>query len=72
MKTTTGKLIVKLYEPTGGHIFLRDPDREGYTDVAVLRGPDLKVFRRRVQMIFQLPGPLRITQSATYRFRYHC
>ncbi len=54
-KTTTGKLIVKLYEPTGGHIFLRDPDREGYTDVAVLRGPDLKVFRRRVQMIFQDP-----------------
>ena len=54
-KTTTGKLIVKLYEPTGGHIFLRDPGKEGYTDVAVLRGPELKVFRRRVQMIFQDP-----------------
>ncbi len=54
-KTTTGKLIVKLYEPTDGHIFLRDPDREGYTDVAGLRGSELKVFRRRVQMIFQDP-----------------
>jgi len=54
-KTTTGKLIVKLYEPTGGHIHLRDRDKEGYTDLAVLRGPELKVFRRRVQMIFQDP-----------------
>jgi oligopeptide/dipeptide ABC transporter ATP-binding protein len=54
-KTTTGKLIVKLFEPSEGHIYLRDPGNGGYTDVAVLRGRGLKVFRRRVQMIFQDP-----------------
>ena len=54
-KTTTGKLIVKLYEPTRGHIYLRDPGNGSFTDVAVLRGRELKVFRRRVQMIFQDP-----------------
>ena len=54
-KTTTGKLIVKLYEPTEGHIYLRDADNGAYTDLAGLRGPEVKVFRRRVQMIFQDP-----------------
>ncbi len=38
-KTTTGKLIVKLYEPTEGHIYLREPGTESYTDLAALRGP---------------------------------
>jgi peptide/nickel transport system ATP-binding protein len=54
-KTTTGKLIVKLYDPTAGHIYLRDRDGESYADLAALQGRDMKVFRRRVQMIFQDP-----------------
>jgi peptide/nickel transport system ATP-binding protein len=54
-KTTTGKCIVKLYEPTDGHIYLRNPDDEGYTDLASIEGRTLKAFRRRVQMIFQDP-----------------
>jgi oligopeptide/dipeptide ABC transporter ATP-binding protein len=53
-KTTTGKLITRLYEPTGGQILL-NTDGEGMVDLATLKGKALKRFRRRVQMIFQDP-----------------
>jgi peptide/nickel transport system ATP-binding protein len=53
-KTTTGKLITRLYEPTGGHIFLNDSEL-GQVDLAEVTGRKLKTFRRRVQMIFQDP-----------------
>jgi len=49
-KTTTGKLLVKLYEPTRGTITL-----DGQNVVAIRRGKHLREFRRRVQMIFQDP-----------------
>jgi len=52
-KTTTGKLLTRLLEPTEGNIFL-DTD-EGQVDIAHMRGGDMKIFRRRVQMIFQDP-----------------
>ncbi|MGB9871736.1 MAG: ABC transporter ATP-binding protein [Anaerolineae bacterium] len=52
-KTTTGKLLVRLLDPTAGHIYLRANGSE--VDIATLRGKDLKAFRRRVQMIFQDP-----------------
>ena len=48
-KTTTGRLLVKLEEPTEGHLLFHGKD------IAPLRGADLKDFRRRVQMIFQDP-----------------
>ncbi len=52
-KTTTGKLLVRLLEPTGGAIRIRI---NGYErDIAHLRGGELKGFRRHVQMIFQDP-----------------
>jgi len=59
-KTTTGKLMVKLIEPSHGRILLRAESTDGedgdYMDVAHLRGrPAMKIFRRRVQMIFQDP-----------------
>ena len=53
-KTTTGKLLVRLYDPTGGHIYVNDVEL-GRTDLAELKGKRLKTFRRRVQMIFQDP-----------------
>ena len=53
-KTTTGKLLMRLFEPTSGHIFMRNPYGE-MEDVARLRGKQLKVFRSRAQMIFQDP-----------------
>jgi peptide/nickel transport system ATP-binding protein len=48
-KTTTGKLLVRLLDPTGGHIYLNGQD------ISALHGRRLKAFRREVQMIFQDP-----------------
>jgi oligopeptide transport system ATP-binding protein len=48
-KTTVGRTILRLYEPTGGQVFF-----EG-TDLMDLRGGELRHMRRRMQMIFQDP-----------------
>lgn len=48
-KTTTGRLIVKLYQPTDGSIIFDGVDYVGKSE------KDLREFRKRVQMIFQDP-----------------
>jgi oligopeptide transport system ATP-binding protein len=48
-KTTTGRVAVRLYNPTDGKIMF-----EG-RDVHSLRGQDLREFRKKAQMIFQNP-----------------
>ncbi|MGI8871002.1 MAG: oligopeptide/dipeptide ABC transporter ATP-binding protein [Candidatus Limnocylindria bacterium] len=48
-KTTVGRLLLRLIEPTGGRIVF-----DG-TDITRLKGSDLKPFRRRMQIIFQDP-----------------
>jgi peptide/nickel transport system ATP-binding protein len=48
-KTTTGKLIMKLLEPTGGMMLLDGKD------VTHIEKEELKKYRRNVQMIFQDP-----------------
>lgn len=48
-KTTVGRTIVRLYEPTGGRILF-----DG-TDISELSEAKMKPFRRRMQMIFQDP-----------------
>ena len=48
-KSTTGRLITRLYKPTGGHI-----EFEG-RDLAKLKARELKPLRREIQMIFQDP-----------------
>lgn len=48
-KSTTGRLLTRLLDPTDGSIEL-----EG-RDIASLRGRELKAMRRRVQMVFQDP-----------------
>ena len=53
-KTTTGKLLVKLLEPTGGAINVRSEDGS-LVDLSTLRGAQTKRFRRLAQMIFQDP-----------------
>lgn len=53
-KTTTGKLLVRLYQPTEGHILIKNVDGE-MVDIAYHKGKRMKQFRRRVQMIFQDP-----------------
>jgi peptide/nickel transport system ATP-binding protein len=48
-KTTTGRLLTRLEDPTEGHIMF------GGIDIASLEGHALFEFRRNVQMIFQDP-----------------
>lgn len=48
-KTTTGKLLVRSIDPTGGSIKLRGEE------ITSLRSEELKPYRKRMQMIFQDP-----------------
>jgi oligopeptide transport system ATP-binding protein len=48
-KTTTGRTILKLYEPTAGSVVF-----EG-KDLVTLRGEEMRMMRRKIQMIFQDP-----------------
>jgi oligopeptide/dipeptide ABC transporter ATP-binding protein len=48
-KTTTARLLLKLYPPTSGAI------RYAGHDLSEMRGPELKAFRRRTQLMFQNP-----------------
>ena len=48
-KSTTGRMIARLMDPTGGRIMI-----DG-VDISKLGGRDLYNFRRKVQMIFQDP-----------------
>ena len=53
-KTTTGRCIVRLYDPTSGSIrFNRD---EGVVDIARLDRRELRPVRRDIQMLFQDPN----------------
>ena len=53
-KTTTGKMLVRLIEPTDGHIQFEDGSGM-HQDIAALSGSSLKAFRRKTQMVFQDP-----------------
>jgi oligopeptide/dipeptide ABC transporter ATP-binding protein len=48
-KTTTGRLLLGLTAPNEGEV------RFDGADVSTLRGPDLKTFRSRAQLVFQNP-----------------
>jgi oligopeptide transport system ATP-binding protein len=48
-KSTTGRTVLRLYEPTAGSVIF-----EGQ-DVSTLPAPELRKMRRRMQMIFQDP-----------------
>jgi oligopeptide/dipeptide ABC transporter ATP-binding protein len=48
-KTTVGRLLLRLIEPTSGSI------RFDGTDISALKGSALKPYRRRMQIIFQDP-----------------
>lgn len=48
-KTTLGRTVLRLYDPTEGHIYF-----EG-RDIAGLSGSELRATRRRMQMVFQDP-----------------
>jgi len=48
-KSTTGRTILQLYRPTSGHVFYND------VDLASIEGEQLRLMRRKMQMIFQDP-----------------
>ena len=48
-KTTTGKVLVRLLEPTGGKIFFDGKD------ITNLKGEELRLLRRKMQIVFQDP-----------------
>jgi len=52
-KTTMGRCLVKLYEPTGGEVLLHTPDKT--LSVTNLSNQDKRLFRRSAQIIFQDP-----------------
>lgn len=52
-KTTTGRLLLRAIEPTGGQVLFQTG--EGTVDVASLSKRELRNVRRHIQMIFQDP-----------------
>jgi len=52
-KTTIGKILTRLIDPSRGSVILYT--EKGPVDIANLRGGEMRTFRRRVQMIFQDP-----------------
>ena len=53
-KTTTGRMLVRLAEPTEGQVLFENESGD-LEDIAHLKGQPLKDFRRRAQMVFQDP-----------------
>ncbi len=53
-KTTTGRCIIRAYEPTSGNILYRRND-EQIVDLAPMGKQDLKYYHREIRMIFQDP-----------------
>jgi oligopeptide transport system ATP-binding protein len=57
-KSTTGRTVLQLYEPTAGSVQIRDADESGkeeFKELTTMKGEDLRRMRRRMQMIFQDP-----------------
>lgn len=52
-KTTTGRLLLRLLDPTSGSMLMRHEDQE--VDLGSLAGESLRRFRRHIQMVFQDP-----------------
>ena len=53
-KTTTGRLILRAYEPTAGEVWFEDRNM-GRVNVASLNKQQLKQLRQNMQMVFQDP-----------------
>lgn len=53
-KTTTGRCILRAYQPTGGKILYRQDDGSA-VDLVSLTSSDMKTYRQKIRMIFQDP-----------------
>ena len=54
-KTTLGRTIVRVHEPTAGSIVFQDGDDPAVDLAQLTRSADLKPYRRRIRMVFQDP-----------------
>lgn len=52
-KTTTGRMLLRLIEPTSGEMLFHHEGKA--VDLGKLRGEELRQFRRHIQMVFQDP-----------------
>ncbi len=52
-KSTTGRAILQLYQPTAGRVFFRENGEE--IELTAINGEQLRRLRRKMQMIFQDP-----------------
>ncbi len=52
-KSTTGRAILQLYQPTAGRVFFRENGEE--IELTAIKGERLRRMRRKMQMIFQDP-----------------
>lgn len=74
-KTTTGRALLKIVEPTGGRITYRPPGGDPI-DVRNASGEDLKSVRRSARMVFQDPNSslnprLPVGEIISEGLRYH-
>jgi peptide/nickel transport system ATP-binding protein len=53
-KTTTGRVILRAYEPTAGEVWFADRNL-GWVNVPTLEKQQVKQLRRNMQLIFQDP-----------------
>ncbi len=53
-KTTTGRVVLRAYEPTGGEVWFNDR-KLGHVNVAALDKGQLRQLRQNMQLIFQDP-----------------
>ena len=61
-KSTLGRTLIRLQQPTEGHIYLNG------TDIAGLKGAQLKEMRKEAQIIFQDPSAVSIQEEPSSRF----
>lgn len=55
-KTTTGRCLLRIQEPTGGQILYSGVGNSQPADVALLKDQDLVKYRRQVRLVFQDPA----------------
>jgi oligopeptide/dipeptide ABC transporter ATP-binding protein len=53
-KTTIGRTLMKIYEPTSGNFYFNDGD-SGNIDIFSLKPKQMRKIRNRIQMVFQDP-----------------
>jgi len=53
-KTTTARLLVRMYEPDGGHIYYHYGDEK--TEIGLLRKEQLRQYRQKARYVFQDPA----------------